>query len=236
MSNKTAVFPQLSTCGAQKGLRSLPSDKFEKSQSLDSLLPFQNRRVIPVERNITGRGLHVKNRPQGCIFFSLTKPKISNVCKFQMEGSLLSVPLPLLRFWTSPKDIHKVDENSHFSVEKTVCTSHYFAGRYSANGFIKGGADTCKGHSDISSSEFRFSDKPLKISTLTMSKCTIFGYGNQLSRNDTLPQEKKGKIVQQCQDLPGKLSASIRERSYLIGRLVSTAVAVLPAPLQYRAM
>ena len=88
----------------------------------------------------------MQNRPPGCIFFSLTKLKIQNVFKFQMEGSVLSVPLPLLQFQTSPKDIHKVDESSHFSVEKTVCTTYYFSGRYSADGFLEGGADTCKEH------------------------------------------------------------------------------------------
>ena len=41
--------------------------------------------------NITGRGLHVQNRTQGCIFFSPTKPKIQTVCKFQMEGLILSI-------------------------------------------------------------------------------------------------------------------------------------------------
>ena len=85
-----------------------------------------------------------------------------------MEGSILSIPWPLLWFGTSPKEIHKVDENPHFSVEKTVCTTVYFSGQYSANAFLKGGTDTCKGHSDISSSESRFSDKLQKISTRTM--------------------------------------------------------------------
>ena len=77
---RSQSFRKLNICGAQKGLRSLPSDKFEKSQLLYSLLSFQNGRVIPVERNITGRGLHVQNRPQRCTFFSLTKPKIPKVC------------------------------------------------------------------------------------------------------------------------------------------------------------
>ena len=67
-------FPQVNICGVQKGLFSLPSDKFEQSQSLHSLLPFQNGRVILVERNIAGRGLHVQNRPQGYIIFISTKP------------------------------------------------------------------------------------------------------------------------------------------------------------------
>ena len=152
-------LPQPNIRGAQKGFWSSPSDKFEKSQSLHSLLPFQNGRVIPAETNITGRRQHVQNRPQECIFFSPTKPKIPKVCKFQMEGSILSVPLPLLQFGTSPKDIHKVDDNSHFSVEKTVCEIDYFLGRYSANGSLKGGNDTCKRHCGISPSESRFSDK-----------------------------------------------------------------------------
>ena len=82
-----------------------------------------------------------------------------------MEGSILSVPVPLLHFGTSPKDIHKIDENSYFSVVKTVFTTDYFSGQYSANDFLKGRTDTSKKQSDISSSESRFSDKSQKIST-----------------------------------------------------------------------
>ena len=89
--------------------------------------------------------------------------------------------MPLLWFGTSPKNIHKVDENFHLSVEETVCTTDYFSGRYSANGFIKGGTDTSKGHFDKSFSESRFSDKFKKISTQTMPEYTIFGYENQLN-------------------------------------------------------
>ena len=46
--------------------------------------------------------------PQGYIFFSLKKPKLLKICKFQMEGSIPSIPLHLLWFGTSLKDI-----NSH---------------------------------------------------------------------------------------------------------------------------
>ena len=42
--------------------------------------------------------------------------------------------------------------------------------------------------------------------------------------------------MKQCQDLLGTLSASLGELSQLIGRFASTAIAVLAAPLQYRAM
>ena len=137
-------------------------------------------RVIPVERNITGRGLHVQYRPHGCVYFSRTKSKIPNVCKFEMEGPILSASLPLLWFGTSPKDIHKVEENSHFSVEKTVCMADYFSGRY----FL----------------ESRFSDKSQKKSTRATSEYTIFGYGNQLNRNDTVPSTRDER--EDCATVP----------------------------------
>ena len=223
-STRPQSFPQLDICSAEKGLRSSPSDKFEKSQSLHSLLSFQNGKFIPVEKNIPGRGLHAENRSQGCIFLSPTKPKIPKVCKFQMEGSILFVSL---WFGTSPKDIHKVDENSHFSVEKTVCTTDFFFGRYSANGFLKRGADNYNRHCDISYSESRFSDKSQNISTRSMSEYTIFGYGNQLSRNDTDPSTREKK---------GRLFNSVRKLSQLIGRLALAVIASVPAPLQYRTM
>ena len=59
---------------------------------------------------------------------------------------------------------------------------------------------------------------------------------NSIDMNVTLPQEKKDQIVKQCQDLLRKSSVSLQELTQLIGRLASTAIAVLPAPLQYRAM
>ena len=51
-----------------------------------------------------------------------------------------------------------------------------------------------------------------------------------------LPQNKKDKITSQCQTLLGKALISIRELTRLISQLSSTATAVLPVHVQYRAM
>ena len=59
---------------------------------------------------------------------------------------------------------------------------------------------------------------------------------NSIDMTITLPQEKKDQIVKQCQEFQRKSSVSIGEFTQLIRRLASTAIAVLPAPLQYRAM
>ena len=56
---------------------------------------------------------------------------------------------------------------------------------------------------------------------------------NSIEMTMTLSQEEKGKIVKQYQDLLGKSSASTRELNQLTGPLASTAIAVLPVPLQY---
>ena len=51
-----------------------------------------------------------------------------------------------------------------------------------------------------------------------------------------LPIQKKEQIISQCQDLLNQSDVSLRQMTQLIGRLSSTAIAVLPAPLQYRSL
>ena len=52
----------------------------------------------------------------------------------------------------------------------------------------------------------------------------------------SLPQDKKNKIISQCQRILEEKAVSIRELTQMLGRLSSTAIAVLAAPLQYRAI
>ena len=93
------------------------------------------------------------------------------------------------------------------------------------------------GHSHLPTSAFRFSDQYKEICSSTMSNHTVFGHGDKLNRYDyNTSIGEKGPIVKQCQDLLRKSSVSIRELTQLTGRLASTTIAVLPAPLQYRAM
>ena len=70
------------------------------------------------------------------------------------------------------------------------------------------------------------------ISTLEFLRILVLSQNMTLS----LPQEKKEKIKTQYKDLLEKLLVTVRELSKLIGWLSSTALAVLPARLQYRAL
>ena len=59
---------------------------------------------------------------------------------------------------------------------------------------------------------------------------------NSKEMSVSLPQEKKHKIISQCQSILKEKSVFIRELTQVLGRLSSTATAVLAAPLQYRAI
>ena len=59
---------------------------------------------------------------------------------------------------------------------------------------------------------------------------------NSKEMSVSLPQEKKNKIISQCQSILKEKSVFIRELTQVLGRLSSTATAVLAAPLQYRAI
>ena len=52
----------------------------------------------------------------------------------------------------------------------------------------------------------------------------------------SLPQEKKYKIISECQGILKEKSISIKELTQVLGWVSSTAIAVLAAHLQYRAI
>ena len=51
----------------------------------------------------------------------------------------------------------------------------------------------------------------------------------------SLPLQKKEQIILQCKNILNQSDVSLRQLTQLIDRLSSTAIAILPAPLQYRA-
>ena len=204
----------------------MPCDKPKEIEQAHSLYPFP-RRSFSLEGNTSQRRLHVQDRPKRCTFFSATESQIPKIYEFQVERSSLLVSLPIC----------KTTKGYHFSDEEVECSIDNFSGRYFTDGCLGGGVDIGAGHSHLPTSEFRFSDQYKEICASTMSSHTVFGHGDKLiDMTITFPQEKKDQIVKPCQDLLRKSSVSIQELIQLIGRLGSTTIAVLPAPLQYRAM
>ena len=145
--------------------------------------------------------------------------------------------MPLFRPGTSTKDIYKTTEGSHFPDEEVECSIDNFSERYFTDGCLGRGVDIGTGHSHLPLSEFRFADQYKEICASTMPNNTVFRHGDKLDRYDcnSSTREKRSDSKAMSRFLR-KSSVSIRELTQLIGRLASTAIAVLPAPLQYRAM
>ena len=59
---------------------------------------------------------------------------------------------------------------------------------------------------------------------------------NSKEMSASLPQEIKDKIISHCQGILKEKSVSVRELTQVLGRLSSTAIAMLAAPLQYQAI
>ena len=154
-----------------------------------------------------------------------------------MERSNLSDSLPLLWPGTSTQDIYKTTEGSYFSDEEVEC---------SIDNFLDDILLMAASVEELTLAPDTFIYLLQNLGFLINIKKsvlqpwqTIQFLGMEINSIDTtvtLPQEKKDQIVKQCQDLLRKSSVSLRELTQHIGRLPSTAIAVLPAPLQYRAM
>lgn len=134
----------------------------------------------------------------------------------------LSIRIPLSVFWNfpSPTTVHQALESSYIPPQETKHKNYYVSRRYAANG----------------SNERQITDGFLvniKKSVLEPTRQLEFlGVTiNSLEMSFSLAERKIMKIMNQCQKILDKDIVSVREVSKLIGTLVSTAVAILPAPL-----
>ena len=146
-----------------------------------------------------------------------------------MEGPVIPVSMPMFSFGSDFKNVYKTIKNSNCSVEEDDGAANNISQQYSNHGNFNRWIDTDSRHSDISSAAFGFLNKPKEISLAVMSNFRVYIIL-------TLAEEKKKKIVEQCQFLLSKPPVTIKELTRVIGRLASTAIGVLPAPLQYWAV
>ena len=87
---------------------------------------------------------------------------------------------------------------------------------------------------DISSSNFGVFDEQKQIRVTTMPDFTVSRCGNKFERNEFITsQDKKDKVISQCQGILKEKSVSIRELTQVLVSLSSTVIAVSAAPIQY---
>ena len=75
------------------------------------MVPFlqalQDGRFAPSEIYVAGRGLHVQNRPDGCIIQRSSTQKSPKIRNVSLGREVVPVPVPMLWYETSSNNIHK---------------------------------------------------------------------------------------------------------------------------------
>eukprot|EP00111_Clytia_hemisphaerica_P004132 TCONS_00011818-protein len=152
-----------------------------------------------------------------------------------MERQVVSVPVYVFRSWSSAQIIHQTDEGSYNYLEKTEYSVDYLSGRHFGYGEFSRGDSYGKRLFDISNTRSGFHHKHSKIPTRTMLGVGVLGVTvNSVRMELTLPSEKIEKIVSQCEQILSQTKVNLMALTKLLGRLISSAVAVLAAPLHYR--
>ena len=147
-----------------------------------------------------------------------------------MEGSILSVPLLLLRFGINPKDIQKVGKNYHFCLfRKLYVRLIIFLDDIL---LVASSKEELAFATDTLIDLLQDLDLPINCKKSVLESCQNIQFLrmeiNSIEMTLTLPQEEK-----EFQDLLGNSLTSIRELSQLTNQFALTAITVLPEPQQY---
>ena len=147
-----------------------------------------------------------------------------------MEGSILSVPLLLLRFGINPKDIQKVGKNYHFCLfRKLYVRLIIFLDDIL---LVASSKEELAFATDALIDLLQDLDLPINCKKSVLEPCQNIQFLrmeiNSIEMTLTLPQEEK-----EFQDLLGNSLTSIRELSQLTNQFALTAITVLPEPQQY---
>ena len=123
LSLKRGIFQRF-VCAQQKRWKQTTIHKFEESELVQSLLTLQDGRFTLPEVCVGKRGLHVQNRPEGCILQCSSTQNLTKISTISLDRELVRVPLPMFWFETSFQNIHEISKGSNLSFETPYDKSH----------------------------------------------------------------------------------------------------------------
>ena len=112
----------------QKRWREPTSQKFEGSESVHFLQTLQDGRFVKV--CVAKKGLHVQNRPEGCILQRSSTQRLMKLSTVSLGRKLVRVSVPILWFGTSSDNIHKVIKGSNLSSETSDDNDYNLSPRF----------------------------------------------------------------------------------------------------------
>ena len=147
----------------------------------------------------------------------------------------MRVSLPLL--WTRPNtsDIYKINESPYFSTATPKHSPNNIPGQHVDNDQVSTGIDLSLRHCDLPPAESRICAEFKEVSSGTISENRIFGMViDSVKMGILLRQEKLVKLMSKWEQVSESKENTIMDLTKLIGKLGSTAQAILPAQLQVR--
>ena len=167
---------------------------------------FQDGRVVPIKGNVVTRGKDVQGRPEGRIICNPPLSEIQKVCQISVERpSILSVRIII--YLGDMLLLASSLEDLLMAIDTLIFILQHL--------------------------DFLINIKNSYIEpTSTLEFLGVIVDSGEMTLN--LPKEKLLKVQNHCQEILEKGKVTVRKLSKLIGRLSSTAIAILPAPLHYR--
>ena len=179
----------------------------------------------------------MQGRLERCILRCSIEQSITEFCIFQVERQTLPVYLPLLCLDSSLSSFYKVDENPNSCNKKVEWEDYNLSRQYLDNGRVQGRVTDTERYSIFLLQNLGFF---INFKKSVLHQCHILEFLgleiDSLNMRVELSKEKVEKTKKQCQSLLLLEKFSVRDLSKLTGRLSYTAMAAVPAPLQYRGL
>ena len=199
----------------------------------------QDGRIAPIKGNVVTGGQNLQNMSEGCILCNPPVSEIQEVCdsrKIPAERPSIRALLPLLRTFSRSSGFYKVIKSPYLSLLRklNVRIIIYLDGMLLMASSLEDLLITIitltftLQHLGFLINIKKFYLEP--TSALEFLRLIVDSGEITLS----LPKEKLLKVQIPCQKILEKGKVTVRELSKRIGRLPSTAIGVLPAPLQDR--
>ena len=106
------------------------SHKFEGHESVHSLQTLQDGRFALSEVRFPKTGLHVQNKPEGCILQRSSTQKSTKTSTVSLGRKLVRVPVLMLGSGSSSQNIHKVIKGLNLSFETSDGKCHNLSRLY----------------------------------------------------------------------------------------------------------
>ena len=153
---------------------------------MHSLLIFtSNGRLAFAKGHGEREGLHVQDRPKGCLLLRSTASKTLEVHPVLLVRLVTRIPLPMFWHRTRWTNFYETTKNLNSDSTRNHHSDHRLPVRYALDDPSNRRSEHGKRHIDFSLTAIGFHNKSEKISTASKPEAGIVWTGNTLSKHDS---------------------------------------------------